>query len=136
MFDNDDDHDDDEFVCDMTDKLKAFSLIFSQGHCHRFSSSRISNIARRIWTCAEPEIRFNWMKLCSIDNQLLHHDATLLGIVIQWPYYFSIFFRFHVFDLIQSCSCQFVVTIIWFWNWVKLDLKEFSWSLLFHLSIK
>ena len=29
---------------------------------------------RRIWTCAEPEFRFRWMKLCSSDND---NDYTM-----------------------------------------------------------
>ena len=33
------------FFCGMVGQRKAFTLIFSQDHCHRFSSSRISDTA-------------------------------------------------------------------------------------------
>ena len=48
----------------------AFSLISSWDHCQRSSPSHWESAthASRIWTCAEPEFRLCWMKLCSSDN--------------------------------------------------------------------
>ena len=43
--------------CGMVDRRKAFSLISSRDNCQS-----------RVWTCAEPEFRLSWMKLCSSDN--------------------------------------------------------------------
>ena len=54
--------------CGMVDRRKAFSLISSRDHCQRSSPSRISDTLSRVWTCAEPEFRLSWMKLCSSDN--------------------------------------------------------------------
>ena len=55
--------------CGMVDRQKAFSLIPSRDHCQRSSPSQISCTPQsRIWTCAEPEFRLSWMKLCSSDN--------------------------------------------------------------------
>ena len=54
--------------CGMADRRKAFSLISSRDHCQRSSPSRISDTPSRLWTCAEPEFRLSWMKLCSSDN--------------------------------------------------------------------
>ena len=58
--------------CGMVDRRKAFSLISSRGHCQRGS---------RIWTCAEPEFRLSWIKLCTSDNYYTtvpQRSATLL----------------------------------------------------------
>ena len=65
IFDDDDDDDDELF----------FSLISSRDHCQRSSPSRISDKPSRVWTCAEPEFRLSWMKLCSSDN---HYTTTPL----------------------------------------------------------
>ena len=52
----------------MVDQRKAFSLISSWYHCQRSSPLWIWHTMSRIWTCAEPELRLSWMKLCSSDN--------------------------------------------------------------------
>ena len=59
--------------CGMVDRREAFSLIYSRDHCQRSSPSRISNTLRasRVWTCAGPEFRLSWMKLCSSDNHYI-----------------------------------------------------------------
>ena len=33
-----------------------------------FTIANLWHATNRIWTCAEPEFRFRWMKLCSKDN--------------------------------------------------------------------
>ena len=63
-------------------RTKGFRLISSRDHCQRSSPSRISwHTTSRIWTCAEPEFRLSWMKLCSSDNHYIHHGATLLMLI-------------------------------------------------------
>ena len=60
------------FVVWLTDEGRSF--ISSRGHYQRFWPLRISDKPRaRFWTCAEPEFRFWWMKLCSSDN---HHTTA------------------------------------------------------------
>ena len=61
--------------CDMLDRRNVFSLISSRDHCQRFSPSRVCHAESRAWTCAEPEFRFSWMKLCITDN---HYNTLLL----------------------------------------------------------
>ena len=64
--------------CGMVDRRQAFSLISSWDHYKRSSPSRISeHPASRIWTCAEPEFRLSWRKLCSSDN---HYTMVPLGV--------------------------------------------------------
>ena len=54
--------------CGMVDRRKSFSLISNRDHCQRSLPSQISNTLWSVWTCAEPEFRITWMKLCSSDN--------------------------------------------------------------------
>ena len=54
--------------CGIIDRRKAFSLISSRDHCQRSSPLRISDMPSRVWTCAEPEFRLSWMKLCSSES--------------------------------------------------------------------
>ena len=55
--------------CGMVDQRKVFSLISSQDHCQRSSPLQTcKHAASRIWTCAEPEFKICWKKLCSIDH--------------------------------------------------------------------
>ena len=63
--------------CGMVDRRKAFSLISSRDNCQKSSPSRISNTPSRVWTCAEPEFRLSWMKLCSSDN---HYTMACWGL--------------------------------------------------------
>ena len=58
--------------CGMVDRRKAFSLISSRDHCQRSSPLRISDMPSRVWTCAEPEFRLSWMKLCSSHNHYIY----------------------------------------------------------------
>ena len=39
--------------------------------------ANLRHAASRVWTCAEPEFRLSWMKLCSSDN---HHTTAPLMI--------------------------------------------------------
>ena len=42
--------------------------------------ANLRHTASRVWTCAEPEFRFSWMKLCSSDNHYTtapQHQAWL-----------------------------------------------------------
>ena len=42
--------------------------------------SNLQHATSRIWTCAEPEFRLCWMKLCSSDNHYTTAPQTLLNI--------------------------------------------------------
>ena len=66
--------------CGMLDRRKAFSFISSRDHCQRSSPSRISDTPSRVWTCAEPEFRLSWMKLCSSDN---HYTTAPLRVCLS-----------------------------------------------------
>ena len=60
---SDDDDDDDLFLWY---GWPVKSLISSRDHCLTIANLR--HAASRVWTCAELEFRFNWMKLCSSNN--------------------------------------------------------------------
>ena len=57
--------------CGMVDERKTISLICSRRSemSEIFTIVNLQHAASRIWTCAKPEFRFHWMKLCSSDNQ-------------------------------------------------------------------
>ena len=69
------------YFCGMIDRRKAFSLVSCRDH---FQMS-----ASWVWTCAEPEFRLSWMKLCSSDNhgaimswfQIYKHDWSDLLLI-------------------------------------------------------
>ena len=61
-------------VCGMVGRQKAFSLISSRDQLTEilpYATFRLA--ASKIWTCAEPEFKLSWMKLCSSDN---HYTAV------------------------------------------------------------
>ena len=96
--DNDGDNDDDDELLlwhGWVTKDVTFIIISSRDHCQRSTSSRMSDTPqsgievaqnlssglnewscvlvitttpRRRWTCAEPEFKLRWMKLCTSDN--------------------------------------------------------------------
>ena len=45
------------------------SIVSDLHHCESWN---LRHAASRTWTCAEPEFRLSWMKLCSSDN---HYTA-------------------------------------------------------------
>ena len=74
------------FFCGMVDGRKAFSLPSSRNHCQR-SSANLRYVASRFWTCAEPEFRGSWMKLCSSDNNsifIVHRGFHRFMWWFQW----------------------------------------------------
>ena len=75
--------------CGLVDQRKAFSLISSRDHCQRSSPLRISDMPSRVWTCAEPEFRLSWMKLCSSDN---HYTTPFVCYGLS-DIYFCILYR-------------------------------------------
>ena len=55
--------------CGKVDRWKVSRLISNQHHCQRSRSiANLRHPASRIWTCAGPEYRLWWMKLCCGDN--------------------------------------------------------------------
>ena len=74
------------FFCGMVDGRKAFSLPSSRNHGQR-SIANLRYVASRFWTCAEPEFRFSWMKLCSSDNNsifIVHRGFHRFMWWFQW----------------------------------------------------
>ena len=59
------------YFCGMVDQQRTLSEILT--------IANIRHAAIRIWTCAEPEFRLCWMKLCTRDNQ--HHKSHLVQIL-------------------------------------------------------
>lgn len=57
------------FFCLIVDQRKALCLISSQDNCQIPIITNFQHATSRIWTIAEPELRFHWMKkLCRSDN--------------------------------------------------------------------
>ena len=56
--------------CGMIDQGKAhlLALFPTRTLSEILTNANLWHTASRIWTCAEPEFRLSWMKLCSSDN--------------------------------------------------------------------
>ena len=55
--------------CGMVDRRKAFYPYFQPGPLSEILTiTNLWHTASRVWTCAEPEFRLSWMKLCSSNN--------------------------------------------------------------------
>ena len=50
-----------------------------------FTIVNLRHSASRIWTCAEPDFRISWMKMCSSDN----HCIKWIGWIFNRPLYFA-----------------------------------------------
>ena len=54
----------------------------TKGASEIFTIANVRHAASKVWTCAEPEFRLSWMKLCGIDN---HYTTTpLLLMLLQF----------------------------------------------------
>ena len=108
--DDDDDDDDDEF---------CFCGIFHQWKEFRFISSRtifltianLRHVLSRIWTCAEPDFRFYWMKLWCSDDQ--YTTASYLF------YKISVFIK--ILQNQQENTCSWISFLV---VWVSLNLAK------------
>ena len=57
-------------LCGMVDRRKAFSLISSRDYLSKILTiENLRHALSSVWTCAEPEFKLSWMRLCSSDNQ-------------------------------------------------------------------
>ena len=75
IFDDDDD-DDDELFLWYGWQMKGLYPYFQPGPLSEILTiSNLQHATSRIWTCAEPEFRLCWMKLCSSDN---HYTTSSL----------------------------------------------------------
>ena len=67
--DDDDDYDDDELFLWYGWLTKGVSPYFQPGLLSEILTiANLQHAASRVWTCAEPEFRLSWMKLCSSDK--------------------------------------------------------------------
>ena len=81
--------------------------------------ANLRHAASRTWTCAEPEFRLCWMKLCSSDN----HYTTNNHVIVIWKLYEE---KLKLFTAFIICMRgRFSVTLIL--NSLKLSLS--NWRL-------
>ena len=64
--------------CGRVDRRKAFIALYTE----IFTIPNLQHAASRIWTWAEPEFRFSWMKLFSSDN---HYTTAPIWIYQHKP---------------------------------------------------
>ena len=78
----------------MIDRRKVFSL-YSVGTNVRDSQHRKSlTRQKKIWTCAEPEFRLCWRKLCSSDNHYTTAPQSFIWCfiwIITWIFSYYMF---------------------------------------------
>ena len=101
---------------------KGFSLISNRNHVkdphHRETLTRL----QKIWTCAEPEFRLCWMKLCSSGNHYttvpLMDDNLHPGFVSEKK-----------LPIQLTINIEFLLRIVWKWTWCRLSLLRFCESI-------
>ena len=60
--------DDELFFGGMVDRRKVNSYFQPGPLSEILTNANLQHATSRVWTCAEPEFRLGWMKLCSSDN--------------------------------------------------------------------
>ena len=76
--DDDDDDNDDELFLWHGWLMKGIKPYFLPGPLSEILIiANLWHAASRIWTCAEPEFRLSWMKLCSSNN---HYTMAFLNL--------------------------------------------------------
>ena len=74
---DDDDDDDDELFLWYGWPTKGVYPYFQPGPLSEILTiANLRQAASRVWTCAEPEFRLSWTKLCSSDNHYTTSPLT------------------------------------------------------------